>query len=52
MFNKVKSVVENEIELTLEQEKEIEQRVMRHKNGESKSYSWDELFSTTHVPFL
>jgi len=43
MFKKVKSVVESDIVLTIVQEEEIEKRAMRHKNGESESYSWTEV---------
>lgn len=43
MFKKVKTLVESDITLTLAQEEEVEKRVMRHKNGESKSYSWSEV---------
>ncbi|MCG8697392.1 MAG: addiction module protein [Bacteroidales bacterium] len=43
MFKKVKSLVENDLVITSEQEEEIEKRVMRHKNGESKSYTWAEV---------
>lgn len=28
--------------LTVEQQKDLDQRIARHKNGESKSYSWSE----------
>lgn len=45
MFKKVQTLVESDINLTLAQEKEIEKRVMRHRNGESKSYSWSEVKS-------
>jgi hypothetical protein len=43
MFKKVQTFVENDIALTQAQEKEIEKRVLRHRNGESKSYSWSEV---------
>jgi hypothetical protein len=43
MFKKVQTLVEKDIALTLAQEEEVEKRVMRHKNGESKSYSWSEV---------
>jgi hypothetical protein len=43
MFKKVQALVEKDIILTQTQEEEIEKRVMRHKNGESKSYSWAEV---------
>jgi hypothetical protein len=43
MFKKVQTLVEKDITLTQAQEEEIEKRVMRHKNGESKSYSWSEV---------
>jgi hypothetical protein len=43
MFKKVKTLVESDITLTLSQEEEVEKRVIRHKNGESKSYSWPEV---------
>lgn len=45
MFKKVQSLVEKDITLTLAQEEEVEKRVLRHKNGESKSYSWSEVKS-------
>jgi len=31
--------------LTLDQEEEVERRILHHKNGESKSYSWSEVKS-------
>jgi len=43
MFEKVQALVERDISLTLAQEEEVEKRVMRHKNGESKSYSWSDV---------
>jgi hypothetical protein len=43
MFKKVQSLVEKDITLTLAQEQEVEKRVMRHKKGESKSFSWSEV---------
>jgi hypothetical protein len=43
MFKKVQTLVEKDIALTLAQEEEVEKRVMRHKNGESKSYSWSDV---------
>ncbi len=43
MFKKVQTLVEKDIKLTLAQEEEVEKRVKRHKNGESKSYSWAEV---------
>lgn len=43
MFRKVQSLVENDIILTLDQEDEIDKRILRHKNGESESYSWSEV---------
>jgi isopropylmalate/homocitrate/citramalate synthase len=43
IFKKVQTLVEKDITLTQAQEEEIEKRVMRHKNGESKSYSWSEV---------
>jgi len=43
MFIKVQTLVESDIMLTLDQEEEIKKRVLRHKNGESKSYSWSEV---------
>jgi hypothetical protein len=36
-------VVEQDITLTQAQNEEIEDRVMRHTKGESKSYSWSEI---------
>jgi hypothetical protein len=45
MFKKVQTLVEKDITLTLAQEEEVEKRVLRHKNGESKSYSWSEVKS-------
>jgi len=43
LFQKVQTLVESDITLTLAQEDEIKKRVTRHKNGESKSYSWSEV---------
>jgi len=43
VFNKIKLIVESDILLTEAQNEEIERRVLRHKNGESKSYSWPEV---------
>lgn len=43
MFKKIKSIVEENLELTSAQEEELEYRVKRHKNGESKSYSWEDV---------
>lgn len=43
VFDKVRSVVEKDIVLTQSQEEELEKRVMRHKSGESKSYSWSQV---------
>ena len=43
LFSKVKSSIEDVFSLSQEQEKEIENRVSRHKNGESKSFSWQEV---------
>lgn len=40
LFKKVQFLVEKDITLTLAQKEEVEKRIMRHKNGESKSYSW------------
>ena len=45
MFKKVQTLVEKDIILTLAQEEEMEKRVLRHKNGESKSYTWSEVKS-------
>jgi len=45
MFKKVQTLVEKDITLTLAQEEEVEKRVLRHKNGESKSYSWSDVKS-------
>ncbi|NBC82154.1 MAG: hypothetical protein GVY19_02120 [Bacteroidetes bacterium] len=39
MFKRIKALVEKDITLTQAQEEEIEYRVKRHKDGESKSYS-------------
>lgn len=49
MFEKVKTIVEKDIALTQAQELEVEQRVLRHKNGESKSYSWSEVRKNAKV---
>lgn len=38
-----KKLVGKDIALTLAQEEEVEKRVMRHQNGDSKSYSWSEV---------
>ena len=43
VYNKVKFIVEKDIVLTSSQEEEVEKRVLRHKNGELKSYSWPEV---------
>ncbi len=43
VFNKVKAVVEKDIVLSEAQNEELERRVLRHQNGESKSYSWSEV---------
>jgi len=43
VFNKLKSLVEKDITLTEIQNQEIERRVMKHKSGESKSNSWNEV---------
>ena len=43
VFNKVRSAVERDIVLTQTQEEELEKRVMRHKSGESTSYSWTQV---------
>ena len=43
VFEKVKSLVEGDVVLTKGQEEELERRVMRHKKGESNSYSWSEV---------
>lgn len=43
VFNKIKTLVEQDIILTQAQNEEIEDRVKRHKKGESKSYSWSEV---------
>jgi hypothetical protein len=43
LFKKVQTIVERDIALTLAQEEEVEKRVIRHKNGESKSYTWSEV---------
>jgi len=43
LFKKVQSIVEKDITLTQTQEQEVEKRAMRHKNGESKCYSWIEV---------
>ncbi len=40
MFKKVQALVEKDIALTLAQEEEVEKRAVRHKNGDSKSFSW------------
>jgi hypothetical protein len=47
MFKKVQALVERDITLTLAQEEEVEKRVIRHKNGESKSYSWSDVKNRT-----
>ncbi len=39
VFNKIKSIVEKDTILTPKQNEELDRRVLRHKNGESKSYS-------------
>ncbi len=41
LFRKVKSLVERDITLTVAQEEEVKKRYARHKNGESESYSWN-----------
>lgn len=33
---------DNEGLLTAEQQEDLDKRIVRHKNGESKSYSWSE----------
>ncbi|MBK8806632.1 MAG: addiction module protein [Bacteroidales bacterium] len=43
VYNKVKSIVEKELVLSQSQDEELDRRVTRHKNGESKSYTWSEL---------
>ncbi len=43
MFKKVQALVEKDITLTLAQEEEVEKRVVRHKNGDSKSFSWPDV---------
>lgn len=43
MFKKVQALVERDITLTLAQEEEVEKRVIRHKNGDSKSFSWSDV---------
>ncbi len=43
VFNKVRSVVEKDIVLTQTQGEELDKRVIRHKSGESKSYSWTQV---------
>lgn len=43
MYKKVQKLVEKDITLTLAQEVEVEKRVIRHKNGESKSFTWSDV---------
>jgi putative addiction module component (TIGR02574 family) len=43
MYKQVQSIVEREISLTEDQEEELERRVARHKSGQSKSFSWEEV---------
>ena len=43
MYKQVQSIVEKEISLNADQELELEKRVERHKSGQSKSFSWDEV---------
>lgn len=43
MYKQVQSIVEREISLNADQELELEKRVERHKSGQSKSFSWEEV---------
>jgi putative addiction module component (TIGR02574 family) len=43
VFDKIKSLIEQDVVLTQAQNDEIETRVKRHKTGESKSYTWSEV---------
>ena len=43
VYEKMISFLDKEGYLTEEQEKELEIRIARHKNGESKSYNWSEV---------
>ena len=45
MFRKIRTLVEKDIALTHAQEEEINKRVLRHNNGESKSFSWPDVRS-------
>jgi putative addiction module component (TIGR02574 family) len=48
VFIRVKSIVEKDVVLTEEQEEELDKRITRHKNGESKSFSWPEVKERVH----
>ena len=43
MVQEYLSSFQEDFTLTTAQEKELEKRIQRHKNGESKSYSWNEV---------
>ena len=43
MYKIVQSIIKVEPKLSEVQEKELEYRTQRHKNGESKSYTWEEV---------
>ncbi|MCU4173582.1 hypothetical protein [Carboxylicivirga sp. N1Y90] len=48
MFEKVKLLIEENIILTEEQETELTNRIERHKNGTSKSYTWPNIKDEIH----
>lgn len=43
MVQEYLSSFQADVSLTTAQEKELEKRIQRHKNGESKSYTWSEV---------
>ena len=44
LLNEVQAILEQEeIFLTDKQKEELDRRTARHKSGESKSYSWEEV---------
>jgi putative addiction module component (TIGR02574 family) len=44
LLDEIRSLLgQTEESFTEEQKKELDQRAIRHKNDESKSYSWDEV---------